>query len=263
MPLTSQSNSDRASRPGVFSWNWRAALPLAVGFFLAGQLHAQVVTLSGLGTATIDGVIGGAEWSGAGSTLLTNIAKPGGGTTTATVFAMNDATNLYLAVRIDAFHTDPAAGGSAQFAFINSGSGTTFSTGDNNLVLNANIGLFDNYYASAVSPGASDTGDGGTSNGLGAFTTDASNSYYELRFPLNSGDGLHDFNLTSGQSVRFQTSLQLVAIISSVWTSASTTTPGFVQFNVTAIPEPAGCAALLGVAGLAVTLRRRREASRD
>jgi hypothetical protein len=59
--------------------------------------HAVGIRLSGSGTASIDGVLSTAEWAGAGNVAFP-LKLPGGATTTATLFIMNDTKNLYLAV---------------------------------------------------------------------------------------------------------------------------------------------------------------------
>ena len=55
------------------------------------EAHAPGVSLSGVGTATIDGVISAVEWDGAAQ-----IAVFSGGT----CYVMNDADNLYLALDV-------------------------------------------------------------------------------------------------------------------------------------------------------------------
>jgi len=57
------------------------------------------ILFSGFGTATIDGRISSEEWDNAARLDFTaNV--PQGGTAPATLFVMNDSTNLYLAVKV-------------------------------------------------------------------------------------------------------------------------------------------------------------------
>ena len=60
------------------------------------------VTLRGYGTPVVDGVLSPNEWDAAGHFDFQANRSPseGGGTVPATVFVMNDSTNLYLALRI-------------------------------------------------------------------------------------------------------------------------------------------------------------------
>ena len=64
--------------------------------------HAPDVSLTGFGTATIDGVLSPGEWDNAGTLdFAANLpTADGGGTTPATLLVMNDATNLYFGLTI-------------------------------------------------------------------------------------------------------------------------------------------------------------------
>src|SRR5215217_7743031 len=65
------------------------------------QAHSGLV-LRGFGTATVDGALSSGEWDGAGRVELAAAAPAadGGGTIPTLLLAMNDATTLYLAVRL-------------------------------------------------------------------------------------------------------------------------------------------------------------------
>jgi hypothetical protein len=79
-----------------------ATAGLASLFLIAGTLsglsHVPGVVISGSGTATIDGVFSLNEWINAG-TLTFTANLPEGGTTPAVLYAMNNRSNLFLAVR--------------------------------------------------------------------------------------------------------------------------------------------------------------------
>lgn len=70
-----------------------------IGVFSLVATSATGATLSGFGTASVDGIIAPGEWDPAGAvSFLVNTA--GGGTAAATLWAMNDTANLYLGLEI-------------------------------------------------------------------------------------------------------------------------------------------------------------------
>ncbi len=88
----------------VFSTEIRVS---AEGFSEAGIDNFRLNSvLSGSGTPTIDGVISPGEWDNAGFADFP-VNLPEGGTTPGRVFAMNDASNLYLAIRFSRSIVDP------------------------------------------------------------------------------------------------------------------------------------------------------------
>jgi hypothetical protein len=103
------------------------------------ESHAVGVSLSGFGTASIDGSLGPGEWATAGSVNFA-VNLPQGGTAPATLFVMNDVSNLYLAIRIGA----TAARNSASLEFDNQHlGGSRFVTGDDGVIINPEIGFRD------------------------------------------------------------------------------------------------------------------------
>ena len=63
------------------------------------KAHDPGAVLMGLGTATIDGVLSPGEWDNAG-TINLSANVPEGGTTPATLYAMNDGADLFLGVKV-------------------------------------------------------------------------------------------------------------------------------------------------------------------
>jgi hypothetical protein len=172
-------------------------------------------TLSGFGTPSIDGVFTPGEWSGATGVNVT-LNTPGGGTTPAMIYAMNDTANLYLALRVARPSLDSTS--SVTYEFDNLHVGSFFAEGDDRLVLSAVPGhsTFSDGYRTMrppCLPGSScalaDTITGGTVDGGGAVSNDGAFSTYELWHPLNDGDDAHDFSLQAGDIVGWFASILL------------------------------------------------------
>lgn len=185
------------------------------GFSQYGVGGGPVVKLTGFGTATVDGAVGGAEWASAGcATFQANL--PGGGTTPADVCVMNDATNLYVSVKYSqgAVSGDNAAW--VEFDILDDGR----NAGDDALLIQSGVSmgspvpqfwdLFIN--CPAGSPPCSspssflqypDVNDGGTSDGNGTFVNVGGISAYEFAHPLNSADNSHDFSVSPGSEMGF------------------------------------------------------------
>jgi len=176
---------------------------------------ATGVSLSGFGSATIDGVISPGEWDNAGSISIT-VNVPEGGTTPGTLFVMNDMSNLYLAIRFVRAGADP--GNTAAFEFDNDHSGGARVSGDDILLINPSSGFFDEVRTteSPCPPGALcgffDTTVGGTNDGAGAFSNDGVFTIYEFSHPLDSADDTHDFSLGSGDTVGFTLFIRILII---------------------------------------------------
>jgi len=151
----------------------------------------------------IDGVLGEPGWATA-TTFSFNANLPGGGTRPATLYAWNDTTNLYLAVRLEGTGFES----SLAFEFDNDNDGVA-ENGNDVILLNPPHEFHDEFRTNlppCTSPaeaacGFHDTDYGGFDNGAGAFRSDGSFSVYEMSHPLNSGDVGHDFSLASGQTV--------------------------------------------------------------
>ena len=167
------------------------------------------VSLSGTGTATIDGVLSPGEWAGAASaTVYINLpALEGGGTAVATLYVMSDTANLYFALKAPRPSMDTS---SFVMEFDNDNDGVR-EDGDDAFVLNTSPygppTLFDDYrytcsYGLAACS-AFDDADGGTVDGLGAATNSGGFTIYEVSRPLNNSDDAHDFSLNSGDRIGF------------------------------------------------------------
>lgn len=175
-----------------------------------------VPTLSGIGTATLDGDLGSAEWAFSARVNF-QAAIPGGGTTPATLLVMNDATNLYLAVRFDRTVVDHQ--NSLTFIFDNNDDGQT-ANGDDKIRYEgtpaAFAGFIDEHFSNAppcpsgVFCAVQDTAATGTNDGAGVFKHHGTFSVYELSHPLDSADNAHDFSLAAGNSVGFFLGLTMV-----------------------------------------------------
>ena len=146
---------------------------------------------------TIDGVIDPVEWYYADTTEFTTDM----GHLNGTLYVMNDATNLYLGVRVQ--DTTPPHE-FVDFWFDNDHDGIGPELEDDTLRCSGG-GLIDMhcssedplYYALDV--------DGlppGTNDGAGGAGNDGAYSHYELSHPLDSGD-IHDFSLSFGDTVGF------------------------------------------------------------
>jgi len=166
-------------------------------------------SLSGSGTAIIDGVMQPGEWdSAAVHSFPFNLPPEEGGTTAATILVMNDGQNLFLALRVD---RDTLGFNSASFQFDNDHDGILYENGDDFVFIGSSSGFYDGVRSNLppCSPGPAgncgypDTTIGGTNDGAGAVQNNGSFSFYEYAHPLDSADDLNDFSLKSGDSVGF------------------------------------------------------------
>jgi hypothetical protein len=188
-----------------------ATVPIAERTFLPFTVYGCT---PGYGTATIDGIFGASEWACANSQAFT--ANVSGGATPATLYWMNDGTNLYLAVRILRSTKDKV--NTLQFNFDNddswtlSGSGAA-AAGDDVLSLDGLTGFVDAYLtlkcagSSQSSCWSSDVSAGGVQNGSGKVANNGTYTTYEISHALKSLDG-YDFSLTAGSKVGLFLTLQ-------------------------------------------------------
>ena len=174
-------------------------------------------TLTGFGSATIDGVVSPDEWDRAGCVAFP-VNVPEGETTPGRACAMNDERMLYLLVQFDRAIAD--AGNTAVFEFDNDHSGGPRANGDDVLLINPGIGFFDEVRTNAppCPPGTAaaacgffDSSLGGTNDGQGAFLNDGVTTVYEFSHPLDSSDDTRDFSLHAGQTVGFTLFIRLLA----------------------------------------------------
>jgi hypothetical protein len=170
--------------------------------FGASATHDTRLSLRGFGTATIDGVLAPNEWDGAGRHDFPANRAPnqGGGTVPATLFVMNDSTNLYLALRVAVANL-----GNSAFDGLFSQSGSSPFTGAD--ILRAVPWGFYDMHLHQTSPSTwewlADTADGGTQDGTSAARVDGGVAVYEVTHPINSADDPHDFSLAIPSHISF------------------------------------------------------------
>ena len=221
---------------------------LGLTTLLPADAHAPDVVLSGFGTATIDGQLGPGEWDSAAKVdvLLNLPSSDGGGTTSGTLFVMNDGTNLYLAVKVlrSQLNTGDLGFGLDQVVleFDNIHNGGPPEEGDDILVLSPGVNIlgvstFLDEVRTTRSPCPPAVGlcgfldvqldVPGTNDGAGAATNNGSFSFFEISHPLDSTDSSNDFNLNPGSTVGFnlQVNLSSVTPFCSSGCSASTSFP--------------------------------------
>jgi hypothetical protein len=150
----------------------------------AGAGTAAANYLSAQGTATVDGLKGVGEWDAAARVEFAVNQPPAsrGPPMPATLFLMNDASNVYAAFLI----TRTSLGSSnVDIEFDNDADGTLYANGDDVLLVNPLLGgLFDEYSTNQppCPPGATcigvlDTDAGGTTDGLAATTNNGTYSF--------------------------------------------------------------------------------------
>ena len=150
---------------------------------------------------TIDGDIGAAEWQTAASSPFS--VTIGGNSYAGTLYVMNDATNLYLAVKMadSTFSTDPTPDGVA-FYFDNHDDGT-FESGDDGIAYVTGATGFLDRFLQAIPTMQKDVDFGGTTDGSGACAAHGGYNHFELSHPLNSADHAHDFSLPPLSTIGF------------------------------------------------------------
>ncbi len=215
----------------------RLALPFALGLAVAcgdqrpvgpeaigrPNLHAVVdgvpLSLSGSGTAAVDGIMSPGEWSAADSVTFA-VALPQvdsmGPTTPATLYVMNDDTVLYFALRLQR----PAFGGATSFVveFDNDHDGAR-DDGDDVIGLNVGellpVAFFDSYRVTCEGAPPNSAGCGAydpSVDGSAGASVDSGYTILELAHPLRSSDTGHDISLSSGQTVGFDVSVRLFSL---------------------------------------------------
>lgn len=195
-----------------------------------GAASTHEPTLSALGTARIDGVMGRGEWDRAARIdfTLTIPAHDGGGSVPASLYVMNDALSLYVAVKAPGFYSafNPA------FEFDNDNDGRWPEEGDDVFLASASdrepagpLVLVDDFRAHCPGDPAGPSGCGledthagegyvpGTIDGAGAgFTSAADNSsFVEMSHPLDSDDNAHDFSLQAGSVVGVYLAMRVIS----------------------------------------------------
>ena len=179
----------------------------------------------------IDGTMGKGEWGGA--SMLPFVTSAPEGLVPATLFVSIDATNLYLAVRIQRpVGTDAVF---VAFQFDTDNDGVPFETGDDAIWIDGTsggTGFVDNFRLGTNF--STDVLGGGTSDGAAAIGGDLSTTVVEIRHPLNSGDSGHDIALTAATSevgINFDIQIGFPGLTTALTFGEHTTTtvpsPGF------------------------------------
>lgn len=166
-----------------------------------GRADDPAFTLSGAGTAAIDGVLSPGEWDQAGTAGF--MVRAPSGRVPGRFMVMNDRDMLYLAVEI----ADDAARYALSIEFDNDNDGGNIETGDDILLYDPRLGFRDGFRDPLFAK--FDTVDGGAADGAGAYATADGMSIYEFSHPLDSADDRHDFSLRAGDRVGFMVLIRL------------------------------------------------------
>jgi hypothetical protein len=178
--------------------------------FASGSASASDTGLSlrGFGTATIDGDLAPGEWNAAGKYdfMARRAPDEGGGTVPATLYVMNDATNIYLGLRVSVTNF----GYSPFDAIFHAPGPNPFGEGSD--ILRTLPTYFEDVHYHQTSPfewsWLADVVDGGTRDGTSATQTHFGFIVYEVAHPLDSPDNRHDFSLAIPKHVTFVGSFQ-------------------------------------------------------
>ena len=165
------------------------------------SVQAETGVVQGVGTATIDGVLDSAEWSGAGVVDFALDVRYASQVVPAHLYVMNDGSQLYLALKVD---SQTALGWRDVVRFVLDRNGSlAVDQGDDSWTLESALypptgvftSAFYDQYVPCPSCEALDSADGGTNDGAGAVGNDGSSTIFEVAHPLNSADDAHDINL--------------------------------------------------------------------
>lgn len=175
------------------------AAALVTGIPSSAQGHAAGVSLSALTSVppTIDGMIAPDEWA-AGATVSFTIFSG-----IATLYIMNDATNLYIALRIpDTTLTNRVP----QIWFDDNHNGL-LEVGEDALFFLGESNPFDLFIQESSSESVNVAVDAplyrGTQDGNVGASGDGSSNSYEFSHPLCSEDAAHDFCVSVGDTLGF------------------------------------------------------------
>ena len=207
---------------------------------------------SGFGTATTTTQFVPSEWTNA-TQVSFQVDRPSLGPTPATLYIMNDASNLYLAVRFARDEPFDTESNSLLLTFDNDADGAQ-ELGDDRLRVAA--GFFsegatfsDNFLQCGIADCAEvpDSEAEGTVDGSGDFRYEPpleigpTISAYQVSHPLNSGDSGHDFALSSTATVPSVVGLRLTMQIQAYTDGTATTshpTEGDLRIRLAAPPPP-------------------------
>lgn len=179
------------------------------------------------------------EWDTAGHFDFQANRSPseGGGTVPATVFVMNDSTNLYLALRIAVTSLGNSAFDSLFLAL-----GPNPFTQGNDILRALPWALEDSHWHQT---GPSqwdwflDTADGGTQDGISSARESGGIGVFEVMHPLNSADDQHDFSLSVPSHVEYLGSFQHCVAGSCAFTNFAPASSKVVVVSGTHVPPEA------------------------
>lgn len=163
---------------------------------------------------TIDGVIDIDEWSPACAASYTTTGGVNG-----TLYVMNDAESLYIAVVTEdaTLSVDGAGTDSVKIYFDNDHSGTGPEVGDDIIGWTGYLGEgFKDGFSDGSYVWRRDTDYGGVSDGAAMATSNGSHNHFELLHPLNSDDDAHDFSLSMHQALQNEAGLGIRLTVDGV-----------------------------------------------
>lgn len=167
-----------------------------------GQLTVTAPDVEGFGTATIDGAFATGEWDNARAFPMT-VAIPDGEPVPATLYVMNDADNVYFAIRFARSGVNLSQLNQFHFEFDNDNDGAGPEDGDEYLTLFVNAGTPLGTLSDAHRSGGGAEVTNDDTQGSGSFSNTGGFSIYEISQPLNSGES-GDFALRAGDAVGFR-----------------------------------------------------------
>ena len=150
---------------------------------------------------TINGEIVDSEWQNAHSSSFS--LSIGANSYTGTFYVMNDAANLYIAIKILDNDFDIGAVPDAAAVYFDNDNDGTFEPGDDSIAHYANVTGFVDRFLQSFFVMKRDTEAGGQNDGLGACGAHGGYNHFEFSHPLNSADDPHDFSLSSLNTVGF------------------------------------------------------------
>jgi len=157
----------------------------------------------GYGTAVVDGALNLSEWEGAYRFPMRVDISPSADSDTvpATFYEMNDATNLYFALRISV----PTIGDSALDGIFMAPPPDVFGAGSN--LFRVTPGGLEDQFFHLVSPNywdyLDDVADGGTNDGTSVVRAADGEVVFEMSLPLDDEDNVHDLSLAVPSHVDF------------------------------------------------------------
>ncbi|MCA9966945.1 MAG: hypothetical protein KC423_22000 [Anaerolineales bacterium] len=175
---------------------------------------------AGIGTATIDGIVEQGEWDEAASTSFFLLATDTGEMVPATLYSMNDESNLYVALVVER--------GDVNFSeiatlYLDHNNNANLDDGDDALRLSRTFSassaqfvtrFVDSYGAFCDGEQCElqlpDVEDGGTNDGAGAVVNDGTSVVFEWVHPLNSPDMAHDALLAVGKKIQLRGNVSLL-----------------------------------------------------